>query len=652
MAPGETIIDEFVVNLRPPLERSVFLYYLLCLCTFGLYYIFIQCCACIRSKTISVRRGRMILTSHGRIGVWYTDTKGSQSANVLCCRGRRKVNSSTKISWFKVADVSHMQHYHSVQKITRFFCISRTEWTSSLRIFFGVYPDQAICDAYNTGFAVPKCISMFASLSPTDIASYYSVVGYFQRIGTGVAKALKQGLANTGLIVTDDSTMLEISTSNLDIDHELPNKVYKDIYDIQRRILEMKKLMAILPADRVTKNFRVVQEHQKLVQDDIAYLNVMSIPLKHDEHFIDAYTFSAGWTFKEVFLTIFTAGLYWIWFARARHALTSAMVISNYRLFEISQDFKPGCCSDGENFTYVIRSWFLNGMDTGIMSRERLSIWAEVQTGFGAIKIAPHINAGWFDRVFCGLSRQVVTRTKNFLLQFSQSVQFKPVLAASRHMVAVPPMVTEEFVLAPYECVVGHRHGENTAIGYKICGIQVPDILSYPLTCGKFPIRAVQEYVVTSHRLLAVSHADNNACCKSFMSLDYSFYFWSALSSSYLLGYQVKGDVNDNESICVSCLPCCGRTVQSSVAISLNYAFSTSQTGKPVSVLTIQKSATSGLMNDPVISAIRFVLGSSQASSAALGFDRYAPSNIPTQPMPIEFNPAYAPPYSMKTAPY
>ena len=167
-------------------------------------------------------------------------------------------------------------------------------------------------------------------------------------------------------------------------------------------------------------------------------------------------------------------------------------------------------------------------------------------------------------------------------------------------------------------------------------------------------MEAHQDYAVTTHRLLALSRADNDSICKPCKSPDFYFYFWSSLSSSYLMGYQVKGDVKVSESIFVHCLPCIGSTTTASVAVSLNYAFNSSQIGKPISVLTINKSAKHGLMEDPVISAVRYVLGTAQASSSAFGFERYAPPQLMTQTIPIDGMPPPPQYYNtpMKSAPY
>lgn len=118
------------VELRP----SRFLYMLLSCLTLGLYAVFIKVCPCCCWRRIDVDRGRLIVTSAGRVGLWRSVQAGLKKGSNL------KLQSNVSIDWYSVKNLTSI---HVSRAFKLGLCGSKLlgeNESVSLRMFFGSYP--------------------------------------------------------------------------------------------------------------------------------------------------------------------------------------------------------------------------------------------------------------------------------------------------------------------------------------------------------------------------------------------------------------------------------------------------------------------------------------------------------------------------------
>lgn len=491
-----------------------------------------------------------------------------------------------------------------------------------MRLFFGVFPDQALIDAYNLRLAIPKTISMDIGLKPDEIAAYYNVSAYFKRLSSGVTHAVRQTLSIIGAKIFDDSIMIEISTSKDDNLHVDQNLGRFELFEIQQALLSMKKTNPISGISVNPSAFRLMQQMTPLVENNVAQLDMTSIAMMPQEQILDAHTFANSWTLKEMIFTMSTFGIYWFFVARFRHGLRSALVLTNFRLLEVSQDYPDQCCMSGDNLTYIVRGWFLTGLDTGVVCREKHSIWSILQLRYGCIRIRPFVKtSSWF-----GISAPVVERTMRFLKLFALAEQ--PKVFNGRQQQILPELMQSAFPLGKDEQYIGYLASEGIQYnGLQILGSQPPEVLATLFSCGKFPYRIQQELGFTSRRILARAYATNDpVCCEPCRTTQYQFLFWSALSSRYFIGLQNKGTVMVRENIFLRILNFFGLKTARTQAFSelaLSYAFTSERKGFPISVLAKQANTKSGLLDNPNLIQMRVILGHLHAAKADRGPDPY-----------------------------
>ena len=544
-------------------------------------------------------------------------------------RGNRTLKSITKIQWYPINDIAHMQHVHYDRTLTSFFCCTTKTWESSLRIFFGVYPDQAVYDAYNLRFAIPKSVEMAAGLVPDTIARYFSVIDYFKASAAAVITKVSSLLGVNGL---SDATMLEITSCWLDTKHGNAREGYDGLLDLQRTLLTMRQGQPALRKKSDSPRIKLSKEATQLVVDGCANLDTNILALIPGEEFIDAYTYITGWTLQEVIYTIFTVGLYWIMVLRHRHGLNAAMVVTTHRVFEFCQRNTPAMCSAGSDSTWIARSWILTGLDAGVMCRERETAWTEIQTRFGSLKLRPFISMKLLDRIFYGMSNDMFAQLKPFLMLFASTDAPKALDYSSEQ--PLPAMITDHFPLLDGEKFAGYHPGDG--IAHNPCQLGpflLPKWLAFTLSFGRYPIEVQQELAVTSHRILASATARNAPWLLiSCLDTKYQFLFWSNANSPHFLGLQIRGDVGVMETKWTrrcACLGCTGVSARSS--INLSYAFSSDRKGFPIQIPVYQRNAKTGLLEEASLNQMRLLLGRIHAARCK------AASGAPAPPAPPKY---------------
>lgn len=136
---GETIVSQVVVNARVIRPLS-FLQILMCILTFGLYWIYLKWCGCCRSSNflLDTHKQRIALTSLNRVMLWTSHIEGTQAPNkCFCIRGSRELKSRTTIAWYRLEDISFVQ-----REVFRWQKWCTKLESVKLSLFFGKYPDQ------------------------------------------------------------------------------------------------------------------------------------------------------------------------------------------------------------------------------------------------------------------------------------------------------------------------------------------------------------------------------------------------------------------------------------------------------------------------------------------------------------------------------
>lgn len=157
-------------------------------------------------------------------------------------------------------------------------------------------------------------------------------------------------------------------------------------------------------------------------------------------------------------------------------------MVTNFRLIELSENMPAVCCmTDGSCLTFIARSWFLTGIDTGFLVRTRHQAWTNVQVQQESLCINPSLRSSFF----YGLDRDDCARAMKFMKGLS-NFDMPPVFARgdNQPMVQVPSVLQKEHLeLVPSEQVVGEFKGSG--LKYKgLLGCEPPSCIMYPFTCG------------------------------------------------------------------------------------------------------------------------------------------------------------------------
>ena len=155
------------VYLRP----SYAMFWLLCILTLGIYWIILKTCACCVPRRMDVDRGKVVVTSKGRIGLWKSVIAGTTVGCTRCC-GSRLVTSKTSIQWNNVKMLTSVQL--SYGRRARCFGLCKPKVATSLRLFFNLYPDNDGTGDLNSAASIP--VAMQVSTSSPRSALNYSVV--------------------------------------------------------------------------------------------------------------------------------------------------------------------------------------------------------------------------------------------------------------------------------------------------------------------------------------------------------------------------------------------------------------------------------------------------------------------------------------------
>lgn len=158
LTPGEGIAREFNVNTRIKNKRTTLQLFCMSIVTFGLYFLWIKCCSCCRSKTMGNERRKVVVTTNGRVLMWRHDSAGRRSANLCCCfKASEKVSAYTQFRSFHLHDINTVQTLYFSNRPFPCCCtrMCGSDYGTFLRIAVGdKYPNMSAL-ASPSNFAMP-----------------------------------------------------------------------------------------------------------------------------------------------------------------------------------------------------------------------------------------------------------------------------------------------------------------------------------------------------------------------------------------------------------------------------------------------------------------------------------------------------------------
>ena len=307
LGPDEKIIRRFDVKLRPS-DWAKTWYYILCVLSLGIWWLLVQFTRCCRSKKIDNFKATLLVTDKGRLGVWKSGSWGSRAPcfPFCCCvKGNSSINSATVISWYSIKDIAHIQHHNVLIRPWITFicpCLSyMVRWSTSLRIFFGTFPNQDVLDA--SSFTLPQTVKMDSAINVNQLKSLFSVVWYLQNVAQGIQKyALATGTA-LGLVNFDENLTVEIFSSKYDVNHPDKDATINTFLEIQALLLQIRGVKEVIsPPSTLDELFILEKSKCKIVDTSTwkVHIDSSSVPLGPGEEILDAFPFYVF--YKIVFL--------------------------------------------------------------------------------------------------------------------------------------------------------------------------------------------------------------------------------------------------------------------------------------------------------------------------------------------------------------
>ena len=167
-----------------------------------------------------------------------------------------------------------------------------TRWTSSLRIFFGSFPNQDLLDA--ASFTLPQTVRTKSSINVDHLQSLFSVVWYLQNLSKGVKKLLVTAGAALNLVNFDENLTVEIFSSKYDVNHPDKDLTTATFLEIQQLLLEIKGVAPVVnPPSTLNQFFSIEKDKCKIVDTHTwkVHIDSSNVPLAPGEVILDAFPF-------------------------------------------------------------------------------------------------------------------------------------------------------------------------------------------------------------------------------------------------------------------------------------------------------------------------------------------------------------------------
>eukprot|EP00742_Colponemidia_sp_Colp-10_P000233 GILJ01000263.1.p1 GENE.GILJ01000263.1~~GILJ01000263.1.p1 ORF type:complete len:684 (-),score=106.61 GILJ01000263.1:88-2091(-) len=594
LAPGEAIVNEMEVHIKEPPIRSNLSIMIKSILTFGLYYIWIYYCACCRPKKIGSVKTRLAVTNKNRVLLWNADMEGVQNSS-LVARGNRHLESHTEMRWFHAKDLSFMQMTKTNEKVC--FGCCKTRSLTTLRLFFGKYPNSMDFDAINLDFPIGSIVTMSKKIAGSDVAGGFALLKLTVKAITAASSLLVTGFQFVvPYFAMQRMRMLEIFSTQTDCMHD-GEKAFDKMCNLQRFLLSSgAKTPDVIFGEVNSKSFRMVADKGGFLLDD-TMVNVREscIPLAEGEQIVSCLPLKATWTCLDWFYAIITFSLYYWFVLRSKYACRGALILTRRRLIEVFLKAKTHEMMD--SYSYKVSSWVLDGISTGFIETVQRWTSLQVNTKFGAILIDKRILGSNTDRA------TIMAFWKKFSETYAQPLlsQF-PASGAAR----AKSYLMEEFRPIPGEHIVKHITSEGLYL--NPCP-EVPVPIVQSCTCHIRPFEVLQELAITTHRVWGTAQPFNDPkCCASWWKSSYSVIAWVPLTG--LKGWKINGHVSLHESCLTRLCSCWCKPMNADLSVSfgvLDEAF-------PMFLNRLKKNTDKGLMGDSDLYHLRQILATCQCA--------------------------------------
>jgi hypothetical protein len=625
LAPGEVVLKEMEVAMGAP--RATCFELLLIIMTLGLYLLL----ACCRPGRLFNHRQKLVVTSHGRILTWRSDIEGQH-----CCN-KSQYHSHTSISSFSIRKLCHIERQFlravtcdCLPRSIRCECCCPEIDTCRLRLFFDDYPEDVATEASSL-IAVPNTIIMqklttsglynwafgFARkifAQPPTVVEVRSIVDAVVQLIRGIldnsllpiaqsiARMIFKVRANIQVLISgnpglDTAHFLEISSFPGDKLHK-QGSAWAELLELERIIMMLKyqDLQDHLKGD-VQRNgmWREAEGSMHIVEDKVVVVNRRLLSLAETEEVLDAFPITYAWSLGDILITIATFGIgYFIW-VKPKLAFRGALILTRKRLFEVYVDSSghtqdPQDQGNEKSLRVSVRQWFFGRLSQGMIEYNNNAMYGHIKTKYGGLCVIPIVNQNACYTYFYGLSEENREKISSFLLNFSRTAE-APLLQyggqqfpnenytakLSKFMDAEKPLMVlnSEF---PRECCLSCMR---------------------VLSLGCKPVVPYQEIVVTTHRLWASAHPENDPwvladCCRS----RFWVLYWKPLVD--IKGFKVNGDGWFQETSLTQLCKCCCFPLDSNVRVEIATTKS-----YPISINRLRRGVKHGGIADPQIRDFR-----------------------------------------------
>jgi len=422
---GEEVVGEFDYYYPTPnVIKSLVTHVKLTLVSFGLYLLYILFNAmaksisnCIGIGSVASNRGKMIVTSAGRLIFWQLKAKQWRWFGV---DGR---------AYFSTAQVTRIMHVRDIRETTvRFarvpavlFCCSDTK--TSLEVIFNSFPydrkEYSKCfyttPAHEFINAVHSATGSFASFFNADIFGY--------------AKSKKTVSANQ----CSQAMVLRLVSKEGDQcftggDHGMSS--FESVLQLNQKLsshLDRNEIF-ISPSDGVVHHAHDKLDDFKIVEDtDEVNIPTKYIPLTPGERVIAAIGHKYVNSTSDIWKSVLSLGLYWLYSLRHKSKQRTANVLTNFRVIELWYEASGGKipASLSGAVKIRVRSVFPGGVNAGfVKSNGEDTVTSAILTTGGQFAVVLPLN----DRsaMFAELIQCVCTRQ-----QLDLDVDQVPKLAAN-----------------------------------------------------------------------------------------------------------------------------------------------------------------------------------------------------------------------------
>lgn len=420
---GEEIMDSFNVFM-PEGMMPMWKVYFLCFITCGLALFYFAYRAFLRflynhkwlyPTSVGFSRGVMIVTSYGRLLVWNVDAIQKKEADMVSYNWKNPQHPKNYlkacVDFIKVVTLN----YKLINM--RETCAPPMSYKTST--FFGSYHVGELRQLSVLSTATAPCFRMccccpyftssialcFTGATTEDIGSGYGdlsvgiePVWYWSNYLNELLRGLSGdgGSNDTGLLdkpKTPHTIFIDMSTSHHDTVHQDDcAKVVEELSDIAKQVLAHNKVIKpVFSGECTTQEDIFVPDTNASIVHTGGKVTIPApyFPLLPGESILTVHGQMYRAKFIDWIMTLFTFGLWYVFFIRPKRYNRTAFLVTTHRIAEIIISQREGCVpSHGANYSFAARSFFPRSIQQhGFVTRSRNRVSGGVVTDFGPISL-------------------------------------------------------------------------------------------------------------------------------------------------------------------------------------------------------------------------------------------------------------------------